>query len=398
MNNEGIEHYDLAIIGAGIQGVGVAQAAVAAGYSVVIFEQTGIASATSSKSSKLIHGGLRYLESGQFKLVRKALLERERLIKLAPELVKPIPFYIPLYKKTSRKPWEIGIGLLLYRILGNFKPYTRFKRLAVDKTVPIKGLRKTELKTVFQYYDAQTNDRLLTEAVMRSAESMGAKLYCPLKVTELTFESDIYHIKTDSTDAVTASFIINAAGPWVNDVLDKVKGVSVNKMDYDLVQGTHIVIDAAAPEGVIYVEAPQDNRAVFIMPWRNEQGQNRTLIGTTEKYYTGDPAKVVASDEEIEYLKEIYAYYMPDNKINVVESFAGVRVLPKLETSFFSRPRDTLIHDSAKKILTLYGGKLTSYRATAEQVLEKVEKYLASNKSVRNKLVKKKSTRDIRLF
>lgn len=379
--------YDVAVIGGGIQGAGVAQAAAAAGYTVVIFEQTAIAAGTSSKSSKLIHGGLRYLESGQFKLVRKTLLERERLIKLAPSLVSPIPFYIPIYTQTTRKSWRIAVGLFLYQVLGGFKKYTRFKRLNTNKTQPIKALRKTNLKTMYQYYDAQTDDSLLTRAVIRSAESLGAELQCPVKVTSLDFDSNVYRIRTqNSNESVTAKFVINVAGPWVNQVLEKVTGTPVTSIECDLVQGSHIIIDVPEPEGVIYVEAPQDQRAVFIMPWKN-----KTLVGTTEKIYTGDPEEVAATDEEIQYLKDVYAYYMQTEAVNVIDSFAGLRVLPKLETSFFSRPRDTVIHESANQLLTLYGGKLTSYRVTAEQVLEKIQKVLSGNSA------KKVSTKNIRL-
>ena len=383
-----IMDYDIAVIGGGIQGAGVAQAAAAAGYKVVIFEQSAIASGTSSKSSKLIHGGLRYLESGQFKLVRKTLLERERLIKIAPTLVKPIPFFIPIYTKTTRQSWQIAIGLFLYQVLGGFKKYTRFKRLNINKTLPLKALKMTDLTAMYQYYDAQTDDSLLTHAVMRSAESLGAELKCPLKVISLDFKSNTYHISNDATnETVTAKFIVNVAGPWVNQILAKVKGTAVSVMECDLVQGSHIVLDVPSPEGVVYVEAPQDKRAVFIMPWKN-----KTLVGTTEKFYTGDPAKVIASDEEIQYLKEVYLHYMLAEDVNVVESFAGLRVLPKLETSLFSRPRDTVIHESAEKLLTLYGGKLTSYRITAEQVLVEIQKMLPSVKTNQT------STRKIKLF
>ena len=389
--------YDIVVIGGGIQGVGVAQAAAASGYSVALFEQTAIASATSSRSSKLVHGGLRYLESGQFKLVRKALLERERLIKLAPGLVKPVAFYIPVYKQMSRQPWKIMLGLTLYRILGNFKHYTCFKRVDMDKEKPLllENLRHTDLKAIFQYYDAQTDDALLTQAVMKSAQLLGAQLYCPEKIMQLDFNTGYYNIQTADSqtqqNSIRARFIINAAGPWVNDVLNRIKGTSVTTVEYDLVQGSHIIIDATAPEGIIYVEAPQDKRAVFIMPWKN-----KTLIGTTEKMYQGDPAKVVASDEEIEYLKEVYRYYMPGQTLNVEESFAGVRVLPKSAGSFFSRPRDTVIHHSAQNLLTLYGGKLTSYRATAEQVLSEMENNMPRDFS-NNKLTKEKLTRKIHL-
>lgn len=380
--------YDVAVIGGGIQGAGVAQVVAAAGYKVVIFEQTEIASGTSSKSSKLIHGGLRYLESGQFKLVRKTLLERERLIKLAPGLVKPIPFYIPVYSQTTRQSWQIGVGLFLYQILGGFKKYTRFRRLNTNKIQPIKALRMIDLKAMYQYYDAQTDDSLLTHAVIRSAKSLGAELQCPVKVSRLDFESNAYRISTQNNKAsVTAKFVVNVAGPWVNRVLEKVTGTEVSVLACDLVQGSHIILDTPAPEGVIYVEAPQDKRAVFIMPWKN-----KTLVGTTEKMYTGDPAKVIASEAEIQYLKDVYSHYMLTEDVHVIDSFAGLRVLPRLETSLFSRPRDTVIHESANQLLTLYGGKLTSYRVTAENVLDKIKKVLPLNSD------EQISTKNITLF
>jgi len=364
--------YDVAVIGGGIQGAGIAQVAAAAGYKVIIYEQTAIASGTSSKSSKLIHGGLRYLESGQFKLVRKTLLERERLIRLAPTLVKPVPFYIPIYSQTTRRSWQIAIGLFLYQILGGFKKYTRFKRINIKKEQPIKNLKMTNLENMYQYNDAQTDDALLTQAVIHSAESLGADLQCPAKVTDIHFDNNMYRINTESNnEPTTAKYVVNVAGPWVNEVLTKVQGTEVKIMECDLVQGSHIIIDAPSPEGVIYVEAPQDKRAVFIMPWKE-----KTLVGTTEKIYTGDPSKVKASDEEIEYLKEVYSHYILTENINVIDSFAGLRVLPKLETSFFSRPRDTVIHASAENLLTLYGGKLTSYRVTAEEVMNHIQQVL----------------------
>ena len=363
--------YDIAVIGGGIQGAGVAQAASAAGYKVIVFEQTAIASGTSSKSSKLIHGGLRYLETGQFKLVRKTLLERERLIKLAPTLVKPVKFYIPIYSQTTRSAWQIRVGLFLYQILGGFKKYTQFKKLNLSSQ-PINNLRITDLKAVFQYYDAQTDDKKLTESVMHSAESLGTVLSCPSEVISLNYINSMYEVKTNNIEeCIKAKFIVNVSGPWVNQVLDKVDGTPVVKMECDLVQGTHIVLDTPAPDGVVYVEAPQDKRAIFIMPWKG-----KTLVGTTEKNYVGDPAKVIPTETEINYLKDVYLHYMLLKNVTIIESFAGLRVLPRIQGSFFVRPRDTVIHASAEKLLTLYGGKLTGYRVTAEDVLEKIKKVL----------------------
>src|SRR6185436_2703518 len=172
-------NYDLLIIGAGIHVVGVAQAAAAAGYSVLVLEKTALAAGTSSKSSKLIHGGLRYLETGQLRLVRESLREREILLRVAPELVHLVPFYIPVYRRTRRRPWQITVGLSLYAALGGFTSANRFARLARDEWAALDGLETRALQAVFRYHDAQTDDAALTRAVMRSAQSLGAELKMP---------------------------------------------------------------------------------------------------------------------------------------------------------------------------------------------------------------------------
>jgi glycerol-3-phosphate dehydrogenase len=175
--------YDIVIIGGGIHGVGVAQAAAAAGYSALVLEQTGLASGTSSKSSKLIHGGLRNLESGQWRLVRESLREREVLLRVAPELVRLVPFYIPVYRHTRRPAWQIGTGLSLYALLGGLHENNRFSDMARSGWAQLDGLDTRDLQHVFRYYDAQTDDAALTRAVMHSAESLGAQLHCPASFT-----------------------------------------------------------------------------------------------------------------------------------------------------------------------------------------------------------------------
>ena len=170
------ESYDLVIIGGGIHGAGIAQAAAARGLSVMVLEQSGIASGTSSRSSKLIHGGLRYLESGQFALVRECLHERTLLLKLAPQLVKLKSFYIPVYRDTTRRPWLLHLGLSLYALLGGLHPAVRFCRVPQSRWRNLDGLDTAQLEAVFQYNDAQTDDAALTRAVMRSAQQLGAQL------------------------------------------------------------------------------------------------------------------------------------------------------------------------------------------------------------------------------
>ena len=372
--------YDLAVIGGGIQGTGVAQAAAAAGYRVILFEQHQLASGTSSRSSKLIHGGLRYLESGQFGLVRKALRERALLLRLAPELVRLVPFYIPLYADTSRRSWQIRAGLSLYAALGNFSREARFTKLdrqAMDKL----ELKDTaSLQAVYQYYDAQTDDSALTRSVMQSAMQLGAELICPARVIQIVAENRQYLVnyeKRGRQETCHCKAVVNAAGPWVNAVLEHVTP-TVPKLDIDLVQGTHLVLLQASPKGIYYVEAPQDRRAVFIMPW-----QGKTMVGTTEKNFTGDPSTTEPGQDEIDYLLEVYRYYFAGND-DISDCFSGLRVLPAGQHNFFHRPRDTVLyqHPDAPGLLSLYGGKLTGYRATAQQVIKSLRPLLPERKVI----------------
>ena len=378
------QHYDIVVIGAGIQGAGVAQAAAAAGYSVAVMEKTAIAAGTSSRSSKLIHGGLRYLETGQFALVRKTLKERQLLLDIAPSLVKPIPFYIPIYKNNKRKSWQIRIGLSLYALLAGFNKLAIFKTLSIKEQHALmeEGLLQQGMRSVFQYWDAQTDDSLLTQAVMKSAEKFGAKLFIPAPVESVSYnqQAQRFQIKyrlNNQTEVLSSCCLVNAAGPWVNKVLETITPVP-KKQDIDLVQGAHIVLDTPAPKGIYYLEAPQDHRAVFVMPWKN-----KTLLGTTETAFRGDLDNVRATDAEVQYLIKVYQHYFPDHPTRITERFAGLRVLPKSEHGYFSRPRDVVMDESLPGLITLYGGKLTGYRVTAEQVLERLKSKLpASIKSV----------------
>ncbi|MGL4746222.1 MAG: FAD-dependent oxidoreductase, partial [Shewanella sp.] len=177
--------YDIAIIGGGISGVGIAQYAAAAGYSTLLIEKGEIGGQTSANSSKLIHGGLRYLESGQINLVRKSLLERRNLLDLAPSLVKPVPFYIPVYQDSQRNPLTIRAGLSLYALLSEFDPLGRFVSIPAVHWHRFKGLKLSGLKAVFQYWDAQTDDKLLTQAVARSAQALGAHIYVEAEFLQL---------------------------------------------------------------------------------------------------------------------------------------------------------------------------------------------------------------------
>ncbi len=361
--------YDIAVVGGGIHGTGVAQAASAAGYRVLLIEQTALASGTSGRSSKLVHGGLRYLESGQLRLVYESLHERSRLLALAPDLVRLTPFYIPIYRDTARRPWTVGLGLSLYAMLGGFTRGTRFTMVSRRVWGDLDGLRTDGLQAVWRYQDAQTDDVALTRAVARSAIQLGAELACPAEFLSARPTDDGYRLIIRNAGADKEIFcrvIVNAAGPWVDSVAQRVHP-AVPRLAMELVQGTHAIFPGQLTRGVYYVEAPQDRRAVFVMPWHEG-----TLVGTTETSYTGDPAQVRPLPEEFTYLQETVRYYFPRRSLDIIDGFSGLRVLPRGDTRLFRRPRGTLFlqEPGAGRYVAIYGGKLTGYRSAGAQVMK----------------------------
>lgn len=378
------ESYDLVVIGGGIQGTAIAQAAAANGYSVLVLEKTGLAAGTSSRSSKLIHGGLRYLEHGHFGLVHESLQERSYLLQLAPTLVKLSPFYIPIYQTSSRGKWTIRAGLMVYSLLAGLGSASRFRSVPRSEWAQLDGLSPVGLSHVFQYWDAQTDDRLLTQALMHSAIKLGAKLRCPAEFTHATLIHDrcelTYQWQGQSTQC-SATVIINAAGPWVNQILHNITPAPPT-LPFELVQGTHLVIAGKPDKGCYYLESPVDRRAIFVLPW-----YQHTLLGTTETVFTGSPEACHPLAAEETYLIECFQYYFPNRNIVVREKFSGLRVLPKTQDSAFSRSRDIqLLCDNRDRprIITLYGGKLTVSRATAQKVLKMASPSLPQRDPIAN--------------
>jgi glycerol-3-phosphate dehydrogenase len=390
---------DIAIIGGGIAGVAVAQFAQAAGYSVCLLERHDIGGQTSANSSKLIHGGLRYLESGQLHLVFKSLRDRRKLLKLAPSLVKPVPFTIPIYENSQRQAWQIRLGLSLYALLSGFEPLGRFHSIPNAKWHTLNGLKTTGLKAVFQYWDAQTQDQKLTQAVALSAQSLGAQIITQANCTKLTFKDKLWHLsyaKEGITEEIQAAMVINAAGPWVNEVLAGVlKDTSQPLSDaltihaplpIDWIQGSHILLAIPAPTRIFYLESQLDKRVIFVMPWKGH-----TLIGTTETQRPSLSTPFTPLATEIDYLLQIYRHYFPTSVSShqalaalVIDTFCGVRVLPKASGSVFSRRRDTLIipHTPEPRLLSIYGGKLTTFRDTAKQALTAITAQLGPRKAI----------------
>jgi len=381
------DQYDVVVIGGGIHGVGVAQAAACAGYSVMVLEKSFLASGSSSRSSKLIHGGLRYLEGYDFSLVRESLVERALLLKLAPDLVHLKPFYIPVYAGTSRRPLTLRAGLTLYAMLGGLHRSSRFStlgRASRDALCERDGLVADGLQAVFQYHDAQTNDKELTYAVMQSAMELGAVLHCPAEFTgaEITEAgSDIRYLDNGIEKYCRAGVLVNAGGPWVRMVDDRVLP-NPPHAELDLVQGAHLIVEGGLEQGCYYMEVPDDKRAVFLLQWGAQ-----ALLGTTENQYRGAPEKVTPLAEEEAYLLAVMQHYFPGRSQQVIDRFAGLRVLPASSNVAFKRSREThLEFDNPKhpRYLSIYGGKLTGYRATAEKVMHAVHRSLPERKRVGN--------------
>jgi glycerol-3-phosphate dehydrogenase len=365
--------YDLVVVGAGIHGAGVAQAAAAAGYRTLVLEQTRAAVGTSSRSSKLIHGGLRYLEHGELRLVRECLQERQLLLRLAPELVKLKPFYIPIYHDTRRRPWQLRTGLSLYALLGGLGEQLRFQTLARSDWDGLNGLRTQGLQAVFQYWDGQTDDAALTRAVLHSACSLGAELRMPAYLTGAQLQPegvDVTFTDDGRQQHCRCTALVICAGPWIEQV-ESLVTPAYPRPHVDLVQGTHVLLAAPAAAGIYYLEVPEDGRGVFVMPW-----QGQTLVGTTETPFTGSaPATVAPLATERAYLRAAVSHYFPQLLWEERASFAGLRVLPRSNERPFDRGRELILSQDRRenpRVVGVYGGKLTSYRADAAKVVARI--------------------------
>jgi glycerol-3-phosphate dehydrogenase len=376
--------WDVVVAGAGIHGAGVAQAAAAAGHSVLLLEQRAIAAGSSSRSSKLIHGGLRYLESGQYRLVRESLRERALMLRLAPDLVRLQTFYVPLYEHSRRAPWQLRAGLALYAVLAGLDASARFGTVPRSAWGALDGLDTRGLRQVFHYHDAQTDDALLTAAVVRSAQSLGARLELPARCLGATIAKDGVHVRYalgGEERECSARVFVNAAGPWA-ELLARTVSPALTIPQLELVQGTHLLLDGPPQAGVYYLENPQDGRVIFSIPWNAQ-----LLLGTTEVRYRGDPAAVAPTAQETDYLLAVLRRYFPGRSASSMQphgAFAGLRVLPAGGRAF-DRSRETLLDlDDTRRprVLTIYGGKLTTWRAVAAKVMARLEATLPRRRAV----------------
>jgi glycerol-3-phosphate dehydrogenase len=376
-----LEQFDLVVIGGGVNGCGIARDAAGRGYSVLLAEKGDLAGGTSSASTKLIHGGLRYLEFYEFALVREALKEREVLWAMAPHIIWPLRFVLP-ESADSRPAWLLRLGLFLYDHIGGRKrlPPTRALDLRRD---PAGAPLKSSMTKGFEYSDCWVMDSRLVVLNARDAAARGAQIHTHTEVEHLARQDGGFVVTLKNAAGerqVRARMVVNAAGPWVDHVLNRVAG-ELPRHHVRLVQGSHIVVRKLYDHDRCYIFQNRDGRVIFAIPYENDF----TLIGTTDRDYTGDPANVAISAEERTYLCAVASEYfrkaVTDDQI--VWCYSGVRPLfddGASKAQETTREYVLRLEGDAETgaLLNVFGGKITTYRHLSERALEKIESVLGA--------------------
>ncbi|HEY8490283.1 MAG TPA: glycerol-3-phosphate dehydrogenase [Dehalococcoidia bacterium] len=382
--------YDVVVVGGGINGAGIALALAGAGYAVLLLERHDFGSGTTSRSTKLIHGGLRYLEHGEFGLVFESLRERQVLLGMVPHLVRPLTFVLPVRRGDRRPPWKIRLGLLLYDLLSLRKSLRWHRRLSPAELARLEPeLARDALRGAFSYQDAQVvyPERLAVENVL-AARDQGAEVRNYAEVTALLAgDGRVRGVRfrqrtpgaAGAEREATARLVVNAAGPWVDRVLARSPAPAARRIGGT--KGSHVVVDfhGHGPRHAVYAQARSDGRPFFVVPWRRWH-----LVGTTDTRFDGDPDEARATPEEVDYLLSEANLLFPAARLgqaDVLYTYAGVRPLPYTESGPEAAiTRRHLIHDHAGEglegLLSIVGGKLTTYRSLAAQVLRAAERKL----------------------
>lgn len=371
---------DLLVIGGGVNGAGIARDAAGRGLSVVLCEQADLASGTSSASSKLIHGGLRYLEYYAFGLVRKALLEREILLEIAPHLIEPMRFVLP-HDASLRPAWMIRAGLFLYDHLGARKRLPGCRSIDL-RSAPEGAPLRHHLVKGFVYADCWVDDSRLVVLNALGAAELGATVLTRSRCVSARRDgdawvatlSDLHSGETRGETRLRARALVNAAGPWVDGVLQHMDGVRQREKTLRLVKGSHIVVDRRYQGDHAYILQNHDRRVVFALPFQHRF----TLIGTTDTPFDGDPARVAIDEAEIAYLCAAFnrSFAQPIGPGDVVWSYAGVRPLyddeagdPSSVTRDYKLDLDGGPQGDSPPLVTVLGGKITTYRLLAEHAM-----------------------------
>ena len=375
--------FDLAIVGGGINGAAIAHEAAARGLRVLLAEREDFGSGTTWRSTKLIHGGLRYLEHGELRLVFESLREREALLRLAPLQVRPLQFVLPVYRGYRHRFATIGFGLRLYDLLSLGRSLPGHQRLSAAALLGLEpALAAEDLIGGFTYYDGQAlyPERLCLDSIL-AARRAGAETLNHCEVTRIEIDRTrarglcLRDTLTGEAARIDARVVVNAAGPWVDEVLRRTGRALPRQIGGT--RGSHIVVDycGRGPRHAIYSEAGRDRRPFFIIPWRSWH-----LIGTTDLRFDGDPRGVLPSDEEVAYLVSEANHRLPSLKLEaagVLYAYAGVRPLPYTpDRTEGAITRRHLVRDHASDgiagLYSIVGGKLSTFRSLAKQAIQRI--------------------------
>jgi glycerol-3-phosphate dehydrogenase len=372
--------FDVLVIGGGVHGCGIARDAALRGLKVALLEQGDFASATSMATSKLVHGGLRYLEHFQLRLVRESLRERETLLRIAPHLVRPLPFLVPIYDEGPRGRLTVAAGLTLYDLLARGGSLPRHRRLSKAECLQLEPrLRPAGLRGGFLYHDAQMNDARLVLENALDARRHGGQVWNHVRVESLLQRQGRVHgvaardARTGQRFEVEAALVVNASGPWFAQIHEQQQLTKPTPVR--LSRGSHIVVPRLGQGHGLLLSARSDERVFFVLPWKGN-----TLVGTTEIEHTGSLHDVHASEEEISYLLGELAEHLTGDlpgRDEVLASFAGVRALPHATGKDLGDiSRRALVRLDAPGMLGVLGGKYTTYRAVSELVVDEAQRIL----------------------
>mgnify|MGYP002015204397 FL=1 len=369
--------FDIFIIGGGINGAGIARDASGRGLKVYLAEKGKVGSATSSWSSKLIHGGLRYLENYEFKLVAESLREREVITQIAPAITKPLPFVIPHTKKLRSK-LLIRLGLFLYDNLGGKTKIPKSSKIIFAKQY--QNILQSKFTEGFRYYDVQVDDKKLVEMNIDDAKKMGAIIAEDTKVINANRIDNYWEITLNNNEKIKSKILINAAGPWINEIVNNVLKINAKK-SIRLVRGSHIITKKLYDEEVAFTLQNEDNRIVFVIPYKGEY----SLIGTTEVDVDTPDNPSISNEEKIYLINTINNHFIKQiSQEDIVETYSGIRPLIEDFKEATKVTRDYIFDlnedNSQAPLLNIYGGKLTTYRKLAENVLLALNKYIPVNK------------------
>jgi glycerol-3-phosphate dehydrogenase len=367
----------VAVIGGGINGAGIAWELARKDYEVTLFDKGRCGAQTSSKTTKMIHGGIRYLENLHFRLVRESLRDRAWLLEHLPQLVRPIEILLPIYGDSPRSRPVIRTGLILYDLLAGRNNIAPHRRWSADELLARVPLRRSDLRGGFSFYDAQVDDYALARTVVASAAHEGATIREETPVTALEHRPDRWVIRTGMGDESSHEFIVNAAGPWMNELLAG-NGIR-SRYQLSLIRGSHLVLKHRVSDAGLLLQSVNDHRVFFVLPWKGT-----TLVGTTEVVHRASLDDVHASDEEIDYLVQRFNHYMttPIGRHDVASTFAGVRPLVGRAANPSAIAREYRVVRRGNMI-NVFGGKMTTFRSLAEKVGMRVDNYFGRPRPAR---------------